>query len=319
MKIHTYKGLKAVKELQLVTEEQLMQQLEQIRQQRPKTQVITDRPAQNGDEVLLDYAGFVGEEQFPGGTAEKQALVLGSGSFIPGFEEQLVGHRPGDQVDVTVTFPAEYHAPELAGKEAVFHCTVHEIRQKELYELDDTFAQAIAGCQTLEEMKDTLKKQMQEYADQVAGGQVRDQLLNALVAETEDITVTEEQLLAELADALQGMDQQLQMQGMNLQAYLDYCGKTREEMETELRPQAENSVKARLALDEVARLENITVTPEEIETEYAAFSRECGVPVDQLKEACGERALEALRKDVTMKKAIAVLVEHAEVTVRQAQ
>lgn len=318
MKIHTYKGLKAVKEIRLVTEEQLMQQLEQIRQQRPKTQVITDRPAQNGDQVVLDYAGFMGEEQFAGGTAEKQTLVLGSGTFIPGFEEQLVGHRPGDQVDVNVTFPTEYHAPELAGKEAVFHCTVHEINQTELYPLDDTFAQAVAGCQTLEEMKGTLRKQMQEYADQVAGGQVRDQLLNALVEQTEDISVTEEQLQAELADAMQGMDQQLQMQGMSLQAYLEYCGKSQEELKTELRPQAENTVKARLALDEVAKLENITVSPEEIEAEYAAFSKECGVPVEQLKEACGEQAIEALRKDVTMKKAIAVLMENAEVTVRQA-
>ena len=318
MKIKTYKGLKAVRLVQLVTDEQLNQQLEEIRRQYPLSTPVTDRAAKLGDEVLIDYAGFVGENQFEGGTAERQPLMLGSGTFIPGFEEQLVGAKVGDKVDVKVTFPQEYHATDLAGKEAVFHCTVHAITAKSLRELDDQFAKDISGLNTMEEMKATLRAQMQQYADQVSEGQMRDQLLNALVAECEDLVVADELVETELDDAVKTVYQQLQQQGLTLNDYLQFCGRTLEDLRAELRPNAISTVKARLALQEVSRLENITISEEEIETEYQVFSRECGIPVEQLKQACGNDAIEALRKDVTMKKTIAVLVDNADITVQQA-
>lgn len=318
MKIKTYKGLKAVRLVQLVTDEQLNQQLEEIRRQYPLSTPVTDRAAKLGDEVLIDYAGFVGENQFEGGTAERQPLMLGSGTFIPGFEEQLVGAKVGDKVDVKVTFPQEYHATDLAGKEAVFHCTVHAITAKSLRELDDQFAKDISGLNTMEEMKATLRAQMQQYADQVSEGQMRDQLLNALVDECEDLVVADELVETELDDAVKTVYQQLQQQGLTLNDYLQFCGRTLEDLRAELRPNAISTVKARLALQEVSRLENITVSEEEIETEYQVFSRECGIPVEQLKQACGNDAIEALRKDVTMKKTIAVLVDNADITVQQA-
>ena len=318
MKIKTYKGLKAVRLVQLVTDEQLNQQLEEIRRQYPLSTPVTDRAAKLGDEVLIDYAGFVGENQFEGGTAERQPLMLGSGTFIPGFEEQLVGAKVGDKVDVKVTFPQEYHATDLAGKEAVFHCTVHAITAKSLRELDDQFAKDISGLNTMEEMKATLRAQMQQYADQVSEGQMRDQLLNALVAECEDLVVADELVETELDDAVKTVYQQLQQQGLTLNDYLQFCGRTLEDLRAELRPNAISTVKARLALQEVSRLENITVSEEEIEAEYQVFSRECGIPVEQLKQACGNDAIEALRKDVTMKKTIAVLVDNADITVQQA-
>ena len=318
MKINKYKGLKAVRVVQLVTDEQLAQQLEEIRRQYPLSTPITDRAAKLGDEVLIDYAGFVGDNQFEGGTAERQPLMLGSGTFIPGFEEQLVGAKVGDKVDVKVTFPQEYHATDLAGKEAVFHCTVHAITAKSLRELDDQFAKDIGMMNSLEEMKGALRAQMQQYADQVSDAQMRDQLLNALVAECEDLEVSDELIEAELDDAIKTVYQQLQQQGLTLNDYLQFCGRTLEDLRAELRPNATSTVKARLALQEVSRLENITVSEEEIEAEYQVFSRECGIPVEQLKQACGNDAIEALRKDVTMKKTIAVLVDNAEITIQQA-
>ena len=318
MKINKYKGLKAVRVVQLVTDEQLAQQLEEIRRQYPLSTPITDRAAKLGDEVLIDYAGFVGDNQFEGGTAERQPLMLGSGTFIPGFEEQLVGAKVGDKVDVKVTFPQEYHATDLAGKEAVFHCTVHAITAKSLRELDDQFAKDIGMMNSLEEMKSALRAQMQQYADQVSDAQMRDQLLNALVAECEELEVSDELIEAELDDAVKTVYQQLQQQGLTLDDYLQFCGRTLEDLRAELRPNATSTVKARLALQEVSRLENITVSEEEIEAEYQVFSRECGIPVEQLKQACGNDAIEALRKDVTMKKTIAVLVDNAEITIQQA-
>jgi trigger factor len=318
MKINKYKGLKAVRVVQLVTDEQLAQQLEEIRRQYPLSESITDRAAKLGDEVLIDYAGFVGDNQFEGGTAERQPLMLGSGTFIPGFEEQLVGAKVGDKVDVKVTFPQEYHATDLAGKEAVFHCTVHAITAKSLRELDDQFAKDIGMMNSLEEMKGALRAQMQQYADQVSDAQMRDQLLNALVAECEELEVSDELIEAELDDAVKTVYQQLQQQGLTLDDYLQFCGRTLEDLRAELRPNATSTVKARLALQEVSRLENITVSEEEIEAEYQVFSRECGIPVEQLKQACGNDAIEALRKDVTMKKTIAVLVDNAEITIQQA-
>jgi trigger factor len=318
MKINKYKGLKAVRVVQLVTDEQLAQQLEEIRRQYPLSTPITDRAAKLGDEVLIDYAGFVGDNQFEGGTAERQPLMLGSGTFIPGFEEQLVGAKVGDKVDVKVTFPQEYHATDLAGKEAVFHCTVHAITAKSLRELDDQFAKDIGMMNSLEEMKGALRAQMQQYADQVSDAQMRDQLLNALVAECEELEVSDELIEAELDDAVKTVYQQLQQQGLTLDDYLQFCGRSLEDLRAELRPNATSTVKARLALQEVSRLENITVSEEEIEAEYQVFSRECGIPVEQLKQACGNDAIEALRKDVTMKKTIAVLVDNAEITIQQA-
>lgn len=319
MKLNKYKGLKAIRTVQLVTDAQLAQQLEEIRRQHPLSTPVTDRAAKLGDEVIIDYAGFVGETQFEGGTAQRQPLTLGSGTFIPGFEEQLVGANVGDKRQVKVTFPVEYHATDLAGKEAIFHCTVHAITAKALRELDDSFAREIGGMNTMEEMKAALRMQMQRYADQVSDAQMRDQLLNALVAECEELEADEALVETELNDAVQAVSQQLQQQGLTLTDYLQFCGRTLEDLRQELRPNAISTVKARIALQEVTRLENITVSPEEIEEEYQNFSRECGIPVEQLKQACGDQAIEALRKDVTMKKTIAVLVDNAEITLQQAE
>ena len=317
MKIKQYKGLKAVKQVQKITDAQVMQELENIRRQRTKNIPVTDRGAENGDEVIIDYAGFVGDFQFPGGTAEKQPLTLGSGMFIPGFEEQLLGAKVGDQVDVKVTFPTEYHAEELAGKEAVFHCTVHAIQTKDVPELNDDFAKQFNGISSLADMKAQLKQQLQAYADQYAQNKARDELLKELVKQVEDVTFDEAEVKQEIDIAVEGFARQLEQRGMNLEGYLQACGRTREEMDAELRPQAEDTIKARMALNEVCRLEGITVTQEEVDAAYEEVAKMYRVSVQEVKDAYGQDNDDKLRKDVLLKKAIAVLEANAEITVAE--
>ena len=317
MKIKQYKGLKAVKQVQKITDAQVMQELENIRRQRTKNIPVTDRGAENGDEVIIDYAGFVGDFQFPGGTAEKQPLTLGSGMFIPGFEEQLLGAKVGDQVDVKVTFPTEYHAEELAGKEAVFHCTVHAIQTKDVPELNDDFAKQFNGISSLDDMKAQLKQQLQAYADQYAQNKARDELLKELVKQVEDVTFEEAEVKQEIDIAVEGFARQLEQRGMTLDAYLQAVGRTREEMDAELRPQAEDTIKARMALNEVCRLEGITVTQEEVDAAYEEVAKMYRVSVQEVKDAYGQDNDDKLRKDVLLKKAIAVLEANAEITVAE--
>lgn len=317
MIIKQYKGLKAVKQVQKITDQQLTQELENIRRQRTRTIPVTDRSAAVGDEVVIDYAGFVGDFQFPGGTAEKQPLTLGSGTFIPGFEEQLVGANVGDKVDVKVTFPEQYHAPDLAGKEAVFRCTVHAIQTKEVPELNDAFARQFNGITDLEDLKTQLKAQLQDYAEQYARNKVCDDLLKALTQQVEDVTFDEEEVRRETELAVEGFARQIQQRGMSLEHYLQACGHTREEMEKELRPQAENTIKARMALNEICRLEGITVTDEEVETAYVQVAQMYQMTVEQLKQTYGGENEENLRKDILLKKAIAVLEANAEITVQE--
>ena len=315
MIIKNYKGLKAVKKVAPVTEVQVMQELENIRRQRTQSIPVEGRSAQLGDEVIIDYAGFVGDEQFPGGTAEGQPLTLGSGMFIPGFEEQLVGANVGDKVDVRVTFPAQYHAANLAGKEAVFHCTVHEINEKKECELNDDFAKMFVGIESLEQMKAQLKEQMQEYAELMAQNQVRDDLLKALVEQIEEFEPAEAVVDAEIRISLDNFIQQLQQQGMDYGNWLKLTGRNEEQVKKDLRPQAIATLKARMALEEICRLENITVSEEEIDNAYAEVSQKYGLTAQQLRDTFGANNDEKLRKDICMKKAIVFLENNADITV----
>ena len=315
MKIKQYKGLKAVKQVQKISDAQVMQELENIRRQRTQSIPVEGRSARLGDVVIIDYAGFVGDEQFPGGTAEGQPLTLGSGMFIPGFEEQLVGANVGDKVDVRVTFPAQYHDATLAGKEAVLHCTVHEINEKKECELNDDFAKMFVGIESLEQMKAQLKEQMQEYAELMAQNQVRDDLLKALVEQIEEFEPAEAVVDAEIRISLDNFIQQLQQQGMEFQNWLKLTGRNEEQVKKDLRPQAIATLKARMALEEICRLENITVSEEEIDNAYAEVSQKYGLTAQQLRDTFGANNDEKLRKDICMKKAIVFLENNADITV----
>ena len=309
----TYRGLRAELHKHTVTEAEVDKQIQRLQQQNPRIAVIKDRPTENGDEVVLDYAGFCDGEQFPGGTAEKQTLVLGSGMFIPGFEEQLLDKVPGEQVIVEVTFPTEYHAKELAGKKAEFRCTIHEIRVKTQYELDDTFAQEIGGCYTFEEMREQMQKSMQEYTDQRGEMDLQDRLLRQAAA-TLDYTVDPEELEKAVTEQLNNMQAQLAQQGLSLEMYCQFMNTTEEALRKDAYPAAEAALRNMAAVDKIVELENIEATQEELGKALAVIARNNGITVEDLKDYYDEEFEKAVMRSVLTGKVMALIREAATVT-----
>lgn len=306
-----YQGVEIEKVSQEVKDEDIDNELKAL-QKRNARMILVERPAQDGDTVLLDYSGFVGDEQFEGGTAERQELTLGSGMFIPGFEEQLVGATPGEKRDVTVTFPAEYHAEELAGKEAVFHCLVHEIKEEQLPELDDEFAKDVSEHDTLEELKQATKERLETYAKSSAENQMKDAAILKVV-EANEVEIPRAMVDDEIDRMANELDQQLRYQGMGLNQYLQFVGKDAATFREELRPEAEKAVKTRIVLMGIVNAENITVTDEEREEELKHMAAQYQMEVDKLKEIIGEDNLGFLTKDLQVKKAIDFIYDNAKV------
>ena len=279
----TYKGLKATLTKHTVTGEEVDRQLQRLQQSNPRIAEVTDRPTENGDEVVLDYAGFCEGEQFAGGTAENQTLVLGSGMFIPGFEEQLIDKVCGEKVIVKVTFPTEYHAENLAGKDAEFHCTIHQIRVKSQYELDDTFAKEVGGCDTFAEMWEKMRESLQAYTDERGEMELQDNLLRQ-AAETLELTITDEMLSAALDEQIQNMEAQLSQQGLNLDMYCQFMKTTPEAMREDMKPQAEMAIRCRAAIDEIVMAEGLEADQESIGKTLAAICQQNRITMEQLKE-----------------------------------
>ena len=312
----TYKGLKGKLERHTVTEEEVNRQIQRIRDQKPRIQEVNDRPTENGDEVVLDYAGFCGGEQFAGGTAEKQTLVLGSGTFIPGFEEQLLDKVPGEKVVVKVTFPKQYHAPELAGKEAEFHCTIHAIRVKSTYDLDDVFAQEVGGCYTFEEFKEQLQKSMQQYADEQGQMDLQDSLLRQAAA-TLELEVTKEQI-AEAVDAqMQNMKAQLSQQGLSLEMYCQFMSTTEERLRADAEPEAEAAVRMRAAIERIVELENLVAEEQEIADACQVVCRRNNITMEQLQENMDENLQKAIENSVLAGKVMRLILDAADLTAEQ--
>ena len=278
----TYKGLKAQYSRHTVTGEEVDRQMQRLLQMNPRIALVDDRPSQLGDEVVLDYAGFCDGEQFAGGTAENQTLVLGSGMFIPGFEEQLVDKVPGEAVTVKVTFPKEYHAENLAGKDAEFRCVIHQIRIKTSYELDDVFAKEVGQCETLEQMWEKLRQSLQDYSDQRGEMDLQDRLLNE-AAKTLELTVTEAMLEEAVEDQMNNLRAQLAQQGLNLEMYCQFMNTTEEKLREDVKPTAEAAIRCRAAIDEIVMAEGLEATPEEIGQALAVICRQNDLTMEQLK------------------------------------
>ena len=278
----TYRGLKGQLSKHIITDEEVDRQLHRLMQQSPRIAVVKDRPTELGDEVVLDYAGFCDGEQFAGGTAENQTLVLGSGMFIPGFEEQLVDKVPEEKVIVKVTFPEQYHSEALAGKDAEFHCTIHEIRVKTPYEMDDTFAKEVGHCETLAEMKQKLKESLQTYTDEQGEMELQDQLLRQAAASL-DFEITEAALEREMDEQLRTMEAQLSQQGLNLDMYCSFMNTTREALREESRAAAEANLRNQEAIDQIVMLEKIEPSEQEIGEAIALICRQNGLTAEQLK------------------------------------
>ena len=310
----TYKGLEAQTNAYTVSGEEVERQLQRLLQQNPRITPIIDRPTRSGDEVVLDYAGFCEGVQFPGGTAEMQTLVLGSGMFIPGFEDQLIGKMPGDEVVVKVTFPKPYHSEDLAGKEAEFRCKLHEIREKTPYELDDTFAQEVGGCYTMDEMREKMQEEMQSYADKRGEMDLQERLLQ-MAADTLEFTADPEALEKAVEEEMQNLQGQLAQQGLNLDMYCSFLKTTPEALREDARPAAEAALRKDAAVRKIVELEKLEVEDQEIKDALNIICSQNGMSLEQLMGYCTPEFEEAVTHSLLTGKVMGLIRESAIVTV----
>lgn len=309
--VKDYKGVKVSKINTTVSEEDVQKDLEGL-QKRNSRMILVDRPAKEGDTLLIDYAGFVGEEQFEGGTAERQPLTLGSHTFIPGFEEQLIGASVGDEKDVLVTFPEEYHADNLAGKEAVFKCKVHEIKETELPTIDDEFAKDVSEFDTLEELKKDTREKLEKTAADKAEYETKNAVLEK-VYEANEIDIPDAMVEDQIDDMVKEFDQQLRYQGLELNQYLEYLNKEMADFRKDLKADAYKKVKTNLIVEAVAKAENLSASEEEIEKELASMAEHYNMEPDKLREMMGPSGISYLIKDIKNRKAVDFMFENAKI------
>ena len=310
VEISSYKGLEAEKPSVEVTEADITADIERMRERASRMVTVEDRAAAMDDIVVFDFDGYVDGEAFEGGKAESYSIKLGSGQFIPGFEEQIVGHNTDDEFDVNVTFPEDYHAEELKGKEAVFKCKLHEIKVRELPEVDDEFVKDISEFDTVDELKADLNKKAAERKEKDAETAVESQILDKLV-ENMTAEIPAAMIESRIDDNLREFDYSLQMQGLNLQQYVKYMGGDIQGIRDMYREQSEKQVKIRLALEKVAELEKLDPTAEEIEEQYKEYADMYKMELDKVKAALPEKELV---KDLRVKKASDFVKENAKVT-----
>lgn len=306
VKLGEYKGLKAVKLPTEATDEDVENELKQMQERNSRLIDVTDRNAEMGDTATIDFEGFTDGVAFEGGKGENYPLELGSGSFIPGFEEQVAGHAVDEEFDVNVTFPDEY-AEELAGKDTVFKCKIHEIKTKELPELDDEFAKDVSEFDTLDEVKEDLKKQIAEKKEKDAKIDLENQLLEQVV-ENMEVEIPECMFTKRTDEMVQEYNYRLQMQGLNLETYLQYMGQDMDTFKESFKEGAEKQVKVSVALAAIMETENIEVSDEEIDAEAAKIGEQYGMDVDQVKKAV---PAEQLTEDIKRNKAVDLIVESA--------
>ena len=311
VEIKDYKGVEAEQLNAVVTDEEVDKSIENM-QKRNARMVAVERPVADGDTVILDYSGFVGEEQFEGGTAEKQELKIGSGTFIPGFEEQLIGVSIGEKCDVNVTFPEEYGEKSLAGKDAVFHCEIHEIKEEQLPELDDEFAKDVSEFDTLDELKEESRKDMLKNKEVQNENQTKDAIV-AKIYDINDIDVPKSLVEEEIDQMAQELDQQLRYQGMSLQQYCQFTGKDIQGFRDDVRDDAERRAGTRIALLSVAAAENLEVTEEEIDKELESMSSMYNMGKEEISKML-EASMKLFKKDLLVKKTIDMLYDEAKVT-----
>ncbi len=306
-KIDGYKGIKAKKKTVRVTKKEIDEELENARKRNARTIDVSDRAAKKGDIANIDYEGSVDGVPFDGGKAEKHDLTLGSGAFIPGFEDQIIGKKPGDEFDVEVTFPADYHAKDLAGKKAVFKTKLNSLKFEELPVADDEFAKDVSEFNTLDEykadIKDKLTKRAADKADAEFENLLGEALIDKLVAD-----IPEPMFVQETENYVRDYDNRLRMQGLDLNTYFKYTGLTLDALRQQMRPQAEKQVKLRLALEKIAELEKLTVSDDAVEAEYKRIGDAYSVPTDKVKEMV---AVEDLRKDLLVAEAMKFVKDHA--------
>ncbi len=310
VEIKNYKGIEVERVTKPVTDADVEEELKRVQNRNSRSIEVTDRPVQNGDTIALDFDGYTDGKQFDGGKAEKYSLTVGSGTFIPGFEDQIVGKNIGEDFDVNVTFPEEYGAKELAGKPAVFKCKVHSISYTQLPEIDDEFAKDVSEFDTLDEYKADIKAKLEEKNKSQAEMAMEGSLIDALIANlTADIPAP--MIEAEAENIIRDRDYRLRMQGLDLNAYLQYTGMTLDSMREEVKPEAERQVKVRLAVEKIAELEKIEATEADIEAEYETIAKSYNMEVKDVKASL---EAEALAKDISARKTIEFIKNNAKIT-----
>ncbi len=309
IELKEYKELKASKKKVEATEEEINDRINALVERNARLVSVEDRAAQDGDITVIDFEGFVDGTPFDGGKGENYELTLGSGQFIPGFEEQVVGHNIGEEFDVNVKFPTEY-TPELADKDAVFKIKLHEIKVKELPEVDDEFAQDAADCDTVDALKKSIEKEIKEHKEEENEREIESQLLQKL-SENVIGEIPEVMYDNEVNDQIRNIDYRLSAQGLNLETYLQYTGMTIEQYKESMKDSAIQNVKVRLALQKVAELENLEVTDEELEAEYDKFAAQYAMEKEEIKKVV---PVEGLRGDLLNEKAIKFVRDNAKVT-----
>ena len=310
VEISDYLGIPVERPAVKVTDDEVDEELKRVQNRNSRMIDVDDRPAQNDDLVNIDFEGFVDGEAFEGGKATGHQLKLGSGQFIPGFEDQVAGHSVGDEFDVVVTFPADYQAENLAGKEATFKCKLNGIKYTELPVLDDEFARDASEFDTLDEYKEDIRKHLEEDKKKAADNKVDEKLIDALIEKLE-ADIPECMFENETENEVRDYDNRLRMNGLDLKTYFQYTGLDLDALRKQMRPTAERQVKTRLALERIAAKEEISVTDEEIEEEYKRLSEQFGMEADKVKEAVDHDSVAA---DLKVKKAIDLVREKAVVT-----
>ncbi|MGL6197899.1 MAG: trigger factor [Lachnospiraceae bacterium] len=305
-----YKGLTVDKVSEEVTEDEVDAKIAAEQEKNARIISVEDRAVQDKDEVVFDFKGFVDGELFENGSAENHSLTIGSGSFIPGFEEQLIGAVIEQPLNVNVTFPEDYQATELAGKDAVFECVVHEIKAKEIPELDDDFASEVSEFDTLEEYKTDIKEKIKEQKIAEGKRKKEDQAINQAV-ENASLEIPEAMLETQINQMASDFAQRVQQQGISLEQYFQITNSDKESMIKELRPQAEKRIRTRLLLEAVVKAENIEISDEKAEEELVKMAESYQLEVDKLKELMGDQEIKQLKQDLAVQEAATLIAENA--------
>lgn len=305
-----YKGLEVDKVSTRVTQKEVDAKIQEEAEKNARTITVEDRAVQDGDEVVLDFEGFVDGVAFEGGKGENYPLTIGSGSFIPGFEEQLVGAEAEKEVEVKVTFPEDYHAEDLKGKEAVFKCTVHEIKAKELPEIDDEFAAEVSEFDTLEEYKADVKAKIKEQKAAEGKAKQEDQVVEQAVKNA-TYELPEAMVETQAEQMANDFAQRMQSQGLTMEQYFQFTGTTAEQMMEDLKPQAVKRIETRLVLESIAKAENIEISDEKLDEEIGKMAEAYKMEADKLKEFMGENEKKQMKEDMAVQEAITFLVDNA--------
>ena len=305
-----YKGVEVPKSETEVTDEDIDAEIKKEQEKNSRTVTVEDRGAENGDITTIDFEGLVDGVAFEGGKGTDYPLTLGSGSFIPGFEDQLVGAKAGNHVEVNVTFPEEYQAAELAGKAAVFQCDVKKVETKELPELDDDFAQDVSEFDTLAEYREDVKKNLTEKKEKEARAAKENAAVDKAI-ENAEMEIPDAMINTQVRQMMNDFASRMQSQGLTMEQYFQFTGMTAEKMQEEMKPQALKRIQTRLVLEKIAETENIEVSEDEVNEEISKMAEMYKMEADKLKELLGDRELEQMKKDMAVQKAVTLVADEA--------